>query len=134
MKNNGKKNTGKKVQKNQEQTMLRAEVILKVRCGLLTATEAARILGVSRKTYYQWERRGLSALVDALKQHPPGRPEEQIVDSEKDLLKKEVEQLLEEREQFQKRMDLKDTVHRFEVAGLKNHPTKKKKNGSGRSS
>ena len=31
---------------------LRAEVIMKVRCGLMTAQQAAEQLGVSRKTYY----------------------------------------------------------------------------------
>jgi DNA-binding XRE family transcriptional regulator len=37
----------------------RAEIIVQVQSGQLTATEAARQLGVSRKTYYQWERRAL---------------------------------------------------------------------------
>jgi hypothetical protein len=44
----------------QEKARLRAEVIMKVRCGLMTAQQAAEQLGVSRKTYYQWEERGLS--------------------------------------------------------------------------
>jgi DNA invertase Pin-like site-specific DNA recombinase len=35
-----------------KQARLRAELILKVRAGLMTATEAAGHLGVSRKTYY----------------------------------------------------------------------------------
>ena len=35
----------------------RANVILQVQAGLITATEAAQKLGVSRKTYYEWERR-----------------------------------------------------------------------------
>jgi hypothetical protein len=30
----------------------RAEVIMKVRCGLMNASQAAARLGVSRKTYY----------------------------------------------------------------------------------
>lgn len=33
----------------------RAEVILKVQSGELTATEGAAMLKVSRKTYYEWE-------------------------------------------------------------------------------
>jgi excisionase family DNA binding protein len=43
----------------QEKARLRAEVIMKVRCGLMTAQQAAEYLGVSRKTYYKWEQRGL---------------------------------------------------------------------------
>lgn len=52
----------------------RAEVIMKVRCGLLSATQAAKELGVSRKTYYKWEKRGLSALLDGLAEKDSGRP------------------------------------------------------------
>jgi transposase len=53
---------------------LRAEMIMKVRCGLLTARQAAERLGVSRKTFYKWEQRGLSALLDSVNDQPPGRP------------------------------------------------------------
>ena len=35
-------------------SVLRAEMIMKVRCGLMTAAQAAARLGVSRKTYYKW--------------------------------------------------------------------------------
>ena len=38
----------------QQMARLRAELIMKVRCGLMTAAEAARQLGVSRKTFYKW--------------------------------------------------------------------------------
>ena len=52
----------------------RAELIVQVQSGLMTATEAARQLGVSRKTYYQWEKRALSGMVDALQGKTGGRP------------------------------------------------------------
>ena len=45
---------------------LRAELIMKVRCGLITARQAADQLGVSRKTFYKWEQRGLFALLEEL--------------------------------------------------------------------
>jgi len=35
----------------------RALVILRVRSGVLTAKQGAQELGVSRKTYYEWEER-----------------------------------------------------------------------------
>jgi transposase-like protein len=41
----------------------RAELILKVRSGQLTATAAAQALGISRQQYYQWEARALQALL-----------------------------------------------------------------------
>ena len=67
---------GRRKQKSpQEKARLRAQLIMKVRCGLMTASEAARQLGVSRKTYYKWEQRGLSALLDGLSDQTPGRPE-----------------------------------------------------------
>jgi transposase len=52
--------------------LLRA--IMMVQTGLWTATEAARQLGVSRKTYYQWEARALSGMRSALIRRRPGRP------------------------------------------------------------
>jgi transposase len=59
---------------NQQTARLRAEMIMKVRCGLLTARQAADRLGVSRKTFYKWEQRGLSALLDSVTDQTPGRP------------------------------------------------------------
>ena len=73
----------------------RAEVILKVRAGLLTATEAAKALGVSRKTYYQWENRGLQAMLEALSDRPTGRPAKET-DPEKEALKRKVSNLEKE--------------------------------------
>jgi transposase len=52
----------------------RAALILKVRSGQLTATAAAQALGISRQAYYQWERRGLKAMLTALEEQPRGRP------------------------------------------------------------
>jgi len=78
--------------KDQSQAKKRAEVILKVRTGLMTAKEAAKELGVSRKTYYEWEERGLQGMMEALLNRPPGRPEKKK-DPEKEQLKKQVEGL-----------------------------------------
>jgi transposase len=51
-----------------------ASLILQVQAGQLTATQAARQMGVSRKTYYQWEQRALQSMMDALQPGQPGRP------------------------------------------------------------
>jgi len=52
----------------------RAALIVQVQCGQITATEAAAQLGVSRKTYYEWEKRALQALVGSQMDRPGGRP------------------------------------------------------------
>lgn len=74
---------------NQEQARKRAELILKVRSGLMTAKDAATELGVSRKTYYKWEQRALSAMVNALSDRRSGRPS-QPVDGKKEAMKQEI--------------------------------------------
>lgn len=49
-------------------------VILQRLAGTLTALEAARQLGISRKTYYEWEARALRGMKAALEPNRPGRP------------------------------------------------------------
>ena len=58
----------------QELAKQRALIIMQVRSGQITATEGARQLGISRKTYYQWESRGLDGMLKALEDQDPGRP------------------------------------------------------------
>lgn len=65
---------------------LRAELIVEVRSGRITAKEAAKRLGVSRKTYYKWEKRALKGMVEALGELASGRPAARI-DQEKQTLK-----------------------------------------------
>ncbi len=43
-----------KRKKEQKLARERALVILQVRSGALTAKEGAQLLGISRKTYYEW--------------------------------------------------------------------------------
>ena len=78
--------------KKKEQAQLRASVIMRVQKGEITATEAARLLGVSRKTYYQWEKRGLTGLLSGVSEQEPGRPVQQI-DPEKEALQRKVAEL-----------------------------------------
>ena len=71
----------------------RAALIVQVQSGLITAKEAARQLGVSRKTYYEWERRALAAMVQALADRPGGRPATPRPDPEKQTLETQAQQL-----------------------------------------
>ena len=66
----------------------RAQLIMQVRSGVVTAEAAARQLGVSRKTYYKWERRALAAMVEALGNREHGRPP-RSVDPEKEALRRQ---------------------------------------------
>jgi transposase len=70
----------------------RAQLIMQVRSGVLSAQEAARRLGVSRKTYYKWERRALAAMVEALGDREQGRPPRPI-DPEKEALQRQTQEL-----------------------------------------
>jgi len=70
----------------------RAQLIMQVRSGVLSAQEAARQLGVSRKTYYKWERRALVAMVEALGNREHGRPPRPL-DPEKEALQRQTQEL-----------------------------------------
>lgn len=79
----------------EELARLRAEKIIRVQSGQMTAREAAHQLGVSRKTYYKWEKRLLSGMVDALSERDAGRPAK-ATDPEKESLLKRNEELEKE--------------------------------------
>ena len=91
----------------------RAQLIMQVRSGLLSAQEAARQLGISRKTYYKWERRALAAMVEALGNREQGRPR-QAIDLEKEALRRQTRELqaklqvLEQTEQIRQRLQEPD--------------------------
>ena len=70
----------------------RAQLIMQVRSGVLSAQEAARQLGISRKTYYKWERRALAAMGKALGNRDHGRPPRPL-DPEKAALHRRTQEL-----------------------------------------
>ena len=102
----------------------RAQLIMQVRCGLMTASEAARRLGVSRKTYYKWEQRGLSALLDGLSDQTPGRPENEG-NPEATILEKQMSHLKRQNQRLEQEMALKDLVAEFNVRSQKDRAKKK---------
>jgi transposase len=99
----------KKRTTTQQTARHRAEVIMKVRCGLMNARQAAAELGISRKTYYKWEQRGLSALLTGLEDQPPGRPC-QPVNREKQALESQLEQAQRENALLKHKVELKDVL------------------------
>src|SRR5512147_1886990 len=70
----------------------RAQLIMQVRSGMVTAEAAARQLGVSRKMYYKWERRALAAMVEALGNREQGR-RPRPSDPEKEALRRQTQEL-----------------------------------------
>jgi transposase len=91
----------------------RAQLIMQVRSGLLSAQQAARQLGISRKTYYKWERRALAAMVEALGNREHGRPPRPL-DPEKEALQRQTQELqaklevLEQTERIRQRLEQPD--------------------------
>ena len=110
--------------KPQDQSRLRAQLIMKVRCGLMTAAEAAKQLGVSRKTYYKWEQRGLSALLDGLSDQPPGRPEKEEGPAQA-IFEKQMADLRREKELLEQKLVLKDLALDLRIRSEKDRTKKK---------
>ena len=88
---------------------LRAEMIMKVRCGLITAQQAADRLGVSRKTYYKWEQRGLNALLDGVADQSPGRPAHPP-DDHRQALERQLSEAMTRIELLNHKLALKDVL------------------------
>lgn len=110
---------------NQHRARRRAEMIMKVRCGLLTARQAADRLGVSRKTFYKWEARGLSALLDSVADQPPGRPA-QLPDEHRRWLEKQLADANRQIELLNHKMALKDVLMELELPQTGSDRAKKK--------
>ena len=92
----------------------RASIILQVRSGVLTATEGAERLGISRKTYYEWEDRALEAMALALENHPAGRPPT-LLDAEKEELQTKVQDLEKKLYLAEKTIEVKDLLSAYEI-------------------
>jgi transposase len=91
----------------------RALVILQVRSGVLTAKEGAKLLGVSRKTYYEWEERALKAMALALENRPAGRPTVPV-DEEKEGLRERVLELEKKLDLAEKTIEVKELLAAYE--------------------
>jgi transposase len=102
-----------KKEKEQKLARERALVILQVRSGALTAKEGAKLLGVSRKTYYEWEEKSLKAMAQALENHPAGRPPTPI-DPEKETLRERIRELEKKLDLAEKTIEVKELLGAYE--------------------
>ena len=109
MEERGRRHKRGLVEKNKKLARERALVILQVRSGTLTATEGARLLGVSRKTYYEWEEKSLKAMALALENRPAGRPPVPV-DEEKETLREQVLELEKKLDLAEKTIEVKELL------------------------
>ena len=100
-------------EQNKKLARERALVILQVRSGALTAKEGAKLLGVSRKTYYEWEERSLKAMALALENRPPGRPPA-LMDPEKEALRERIQELEKKLDLAEKTIEVKELLGAYE--------------------
>ncbi len=100
--------------KDKERARQRAAVVFAVRSGQITAEEGARRLGVSRKTYYEWESRALQAMTEAMEDKAPGRPSTPQ-DEEKQRLQEQVIELQKKLFDAEKAADMRDMWHAYEL-------------------
>lgn len=99
---------------DKELALKRAAVVFAVRSGQITAEEGARRLGVSRKTYYEWEKRALQAMTEVMEDKAPGRPGTPQ-DEEKQRLQAENADLRNKLFVAEKTVEVRDMLHAYEL-------------------
>ena len=99
--------------KEQKLARERALVILRVRSGALTAKQGAQALGVSRKTYYEWEERALKAIALALENRVAGRPSVST-DEEKERLRQRIREMEKKLDLAEKTLEVKELLAAYE--------------------
>jgi transposase len=102
----------------------RANLILQVRTRRITAQEAAQQLGISRQSYYKWERRALQALLHSLEDQPTGRPAAPK-DPEKERLQRRVLELERQVRLHETREELRALIKQMEEPAASGSSTKK---------
>jgi len=120
------------MEKEKTRARERAAVILQVRSGVLTVTEGAERLGVSRKTYYEWEDRALEAMTQALENQAPGRPPIPL-DAEKEELQRKVRDLEKRLYLAEKTVEVKDLLSAYDLHEEKKNEKRKRKDEKRRS-
>ena len=101
------------MEQNKKLARERALVILQVRSGAITAKEGAKLLGVSRKTYYEWEEKSLKAMALALENRPAGR-RPVPVDEEKEALQERIQELEKKLDLAEKTIEVKELLGAYE--------------------
>ena len=106
-------------------------LIMRVQTDQLTASEAARQMGVSRKTFYQRAQRGLDGMAAALTPRLAGRPGKEQ-DAEKETLLAQIAQLQREKLELQRLLRVRELLQEARVEDVKGTKKKAGKAGPGR--
>jgi transposase InsO family protein len=113
----------------------RYRVTLAVLSGMITLSEAARRLGLSRVQYQTIMHRGLHGLVDGLSRKLPGRPpkseREQRLHDENEKLRRENEKLRKQAEAIEQMLGVASELVRHRLTANARQPRKKKTPTSG---
>ena len=104
-------------------------LIMRVQTGQLAASEAARQMGVSRKTFYQRAQRGLEGMAAALAPRPAGRPGK-VRDTEKEALLAQMAQFQREKLELQRLLRVRELLQKARVED--DRGTEKKTGARGR--
>ena len=106
-------------------------LIMRVQADQLTASDAARQMGVSRKTFYQRAQRALEGMAVALTPRPVGRPGK-ARDAEKESFLTQMAQLQREKLELQRTLRIRELMHQAQVEDAKGTEKKTGKAGHGR--
>jgi hypothetical protein len=91
----------------------------------MTASQAARALGVSRKTYYKWEQRGLAALLSGVEDQSAGRPETSEDIRKEAEFENRLNELMQENELLKQKMALKEMLSGMKIRSSSDRAKKK---------
>lgn len=105
-------------------------LIMRVQTDQLTASEAARQMGVSRKTFYRRTQRGLEGMAAALAPRPVGRPGK-ARDAEQAALLAQLAQLQREKLELQRLLWVRELLQKARAEDGRG--TEKKAGARGRS-
>jgi transposase len=107
--------------------LARQRVILEVLAGRMNVTQAALELGVSRKTFYEWQDRALCAMLTALQDRPGGRPPKPV-DPEKEQLQASLQVMEKDRLVLESRLRIQEAIRQTlnELQPAESQPKKKR--------
>lgn len=100
--------------KTSDKARERAQVILQVRSGKITARRGAQILGVTPKTYYEWEREGLAGMMSSLEDGEVGRPAKKI-DPKKEAMEEQIAKLSARVKELEAVSEIREVMNKIDA-------------------